>query len=105
MLETKQCQQLCSTNIGPEDAKFINTKINEHYMMHWVVDGLPAGRNATSHYTMGFELGNAKKDSIPASLHNHYDITILYHANDKATKYRVVGVLVVPKRYPLEKSW
>lgn len=84
-------------------------------MHHWFVDGLPAGRNASSHYTIGFALGSREYklpvvDNVQGSsatgeratgplLYNHYDMTILYHSNGKKTKFRVVGVLVVPRRY------
>ena len=98
MLQDKQCVSLCDTEIPPEDAAFMNDRIRENYMLNWVVDGLPAGRNASSHYTMGFELGSFTS-SEDVHLHNHYEITILYHPNTQQTKFRVVGVLVVPKRY------
>jgi transmembrane 9 superfamily protein 2/4 len=57
---------------------------------------------------MGFALGSSDWTMTPESarasnqptgplLHNHYDMTILYHPNPKKNTYRVVGVLVVPK--------
>ena len=101
MLENKQCQQLCQSTIPSEDVSFINSRINERYLLHWEVDGLPVGRNLSSHYTMGFELG-AKASSDDSNtnpiLFNHYDFRILYHTNIKKGTYRVVGVVVKPKR-------
>ena len=84
-------------------------------MMHWVVDGLPAGRNASTHFTMGFALGSADWTMTPEStkasnqptgplLYNPYDMTILYHPNPKKNTYRVVGVLVVPKSVQSENG-
>ena len=104
MLQDKTCELLCLSKVPGSDASFINARINENYMMHWYVDGLPAGRNASSHYTMGFALGSRDQRSsiLPAEqgplLYNHYDLTIQYHQNDKNDKFRVVGVLVVPSR-------
>jgi transmembrane 9 superfamily protein 2/4 len=108
MLQPKSCQVLCSTKIPKEDVGFVMDQISMHYMVNWFVDGLPAGRNATSHYTMGFALGKSKLDPETGkeiiSLHNHYDITILYHENEQHTKFRVVGVLVVPRSILPEKG-
>ena len=109
MKTRESCTTLCTATIPPADAAFINSRINEHYMHHWFVDGLPAGRNATSHYTIGFALGSREYKLPPELqsggavakgplLYNHYDMTVLYHSNGKKTKFRVVGVLVVPRR-------
>ena len=40
--ENGTCRILCTTNVPPEDAKFINDRIKEDYALNWLIDGLPA---------------------------------------------------------------
>src|SRR6266511_3406842 len=95
------CKELCKQTVPPEDAKFINQRIRENYAINWLIDGLPAAskkldaKTRSSFSSIGFELGDQTGEP---SLHNHYDITIQYHTQDK-NKYRVVGVIVKPFRY------
>ena len=96
------CKELCAPiDITAENAKFITSLIQRHYNMNWLVDGLPAGtktmdtKSNTEYYSIGFEMGNAKSYAF----YTHYDINILYHEQSSSKTYRIVGVLVTPKRY------
>ncbi|KAI8585494.1 hypothetical protein BDZ88DRAFT_432524 [Geranomyces variabilis] len=113
MLESENCKKLCEkSKYYPNDAIFTNDRIREDYQLNFEVDGLPAARelvdDATgeTYYDQGFSLGNADSPDFVA-LHNHYDITIQYHATDANEKgpYRVVGVIITPYSVKdLEKS-
>jgi transmembrane 9 superfamily member 2/4 len=95
MKESKNCSVLCdNVSVPPIDAKFINDAINDHYLINWIVDGLPAAQDFKDDFTtIGFQLG-AKRDD-KAILFNHFDLTIDYH-EDKGL-FRVVGVKVLPR--------
>ncbi|KAH8119533.1 Nonaspanin [Phellopilus nigrolimitatus] len=96
------CQALCSTNVPPEDAKFINDRIKEDYALNWLVDGLPAAemkkdlKSGEVFFDMGFNLGDDEEEYVERpALNNNYDIYIRYH-EPRPGVYRVVGVLVWP---------
>ena len=105
MMQNETCKKVCDTQlIGPASAKFINRRMEQHYALNWLVDGLPAGQQyempATGEvfFRKGFPLGTQlnEDDNYAASkshLNNHYDIVVNYHAVGNG-KYRVVGVLV-----------
>ncbi|KAI0780137.1 Nonaspanin [Fomes fomentarius] len=96
------CKALCTVEVPPEDAKFINDRIREDYAINWLVDGLPAAemkedkKTGELFFDMGFNLGydEAEFKEMPA-LHNHYDIVLRYH-KPYPDVYRIVGVLVWP---------
>ncbi len=104
-LQDTACASACSpVTIPAADAKFINQRIMEEYSHNWEVDGLPAAHyvDDASFYTPGFDLGTvlvSETDSPQKKgfLNNHFDILIHYHKKDE-TRYRVVGVLVAPRR-------
>ncbi|KAJ3091896.1 hypothetical protein HK102_012818 [Quaeritorhiza haematococci] len=106
MLNNRTCNDLCTAEIPPEDAKFINARIKEEYSINWVVDGLPAAkmgedaRTKTPYYSIGFPLGFVGSGNVPY-LNNHYIIHIQYHTSEDRDNYRVVGVLV--KSYSVSK--
>lgn len=88
------CQALCNdVTVPPQDAKFINERIQEDYLLNWLVDGLPAAElkqdtaSGQVFYEIGFDLGRE------GALNNHYDIVLKYHKRGPDT-FRVVGVLV-----------
>jgi transmembrane 9 superfamily protein 2/4 len=101
MLEDTECRKLCTTApIPKEDAEFITERVKENYAINWLIDGLPAARNAKDDraegderefYGIGFELGYAEK----SYMNTHYSIEIKYHARED-DNYRVVGVVVRP---------
>ena len=97
-LQNTTCAAACTpVTINKDDAIFINQRIIENYMMNWEVDGLPAATYAQEreYYTPGFPLGSVENDK--PFLNNHYDIVIHYHSKDDS-RFRVVGVLVSPRR-------
>ena len=93
------CKTLCDevVTIPPEDAKFINARIRENYVINWLIDGLPAATSMADgkklYSGVGFVLGqlNGKPE-----FNNHYAITVKVHQQED--KYRVVGVFVRPAR-------
>ncbi|KAF8134655.1 Endomembrane protein 70-domain-containing protein [Boletus edulis] len=97
--ENGTCRTLCTKQVPPQDAKFINDRIREDYAINWLVDGLPAAemkkdlKTGDIFYDMGFNLGD--DDTETPYLNNHYDIVLRYHERDPGI-YRVVGVLVWP---------
>ena len=120
--ENDVCRTLCVVpDVSGDEAKFINDRIREDYAINWLIDGLPAAemkidtRNRELFFDMGFNLGDdeGKYENLPA-LNNHYEIVLRsvvyilipfmlvkrinrYHRPTPDT-YRVVGVLVWPKR-------
>ncbi|OCB88484.1 Nonaspanin [Sanghuangporus baumii] len=96
------CRTLCTTNVPPEDAKFINDRIKEDYALNWLIDGLPAAemkkdlKSGEIFFDMGFNLGNDDDEFAERpALNNNYDVYIRYHEPIPGV-YRVVGVLVWP---------
>ena len=80
------CRELCTVDVSPEGAKFINDRIKEDYALNWLIDGLPAAERKIDakteevFYDIGFNLGNDEEEEfmeIPA-LNNHYDIILRY---------------------------
>ena len=120
MAQNETCKVLCMNVTYPSHhAGFINEKILRNYNFNWLIDGLPAAsvkvdKNdpETQLYSLGFPLGRVVHDNditLP-TLNNHYDIIIDYHAlgrggggvgdtsaDGKDTRYRVVGVVVLPR--------
>ena len=94
------CKTLCDevVTIPPEDAKFINARIRENYVINWLIDGLPAATSLIDgkivYSGVGFGLGQVSNGR--PEFNNHYKITVKVHQQDD--KYRVVGVLVQPSR-------
>lgn len=94
------CQAVCNEVVFKDaDAKFVNRRIQQDYIVNWLIDGLPAAQayrdpNTDSEfYQPGFVLGDVVNDR--PQLNNHYDIWIDYHAI-RPNEYRVVGILVEP---------
>lgn len=97
-LKNTTCASACTpATIPAADAQFINQRIMEGYIHNWEVDGLPAAefQDQARFYTPGFDLGQVVNGE--SYLNNHFDIIIHYHKKDEA-RFRVVGVLVAPKR-------
>ncbi|CAK3901506.1 Transmembrane 9 superfamily member 9 [Lecanosticta acicola] len=100
MAKNETCKAVCDVvEFEPRDAKFVNRRIWQNYIMNWLVDGLPAAQNykdpttGTDYYQPGFLLGEVENEQ--PYLMNHYDIFIDYHEVRKG-EYRVVGILVEP---------
>ncbi|CAG8605200.1 2773_t:CDS:10, partial [Paraglomus occultum] len=93
------CKILCDdvVTIPPADAKFINARIRENYVINWLIDGLPAATNLIDgkkfYSGVGFGLGQVTSSGIP-HFNNHYKIIVKVHKQED--KYRVVGVFVDP---------
>lgn len=105
LLENKTCVHVCTSDVPPDDAKFINEKIEEQYAVNWMVDGLPiatkkiADRTKESFYAIGFPLGQLYDNhniALPnPALNNHHKIYIEYHQRAE-NEFRVVGATVYP---------
>lgn len=118
MAQNETCKVLCANITYPiPHAAFVNEKIMRDYNFNWLIDGLPAatvnvGKDDPNFqlYSLGFPLGSIAQDNdnIWPTLNNHYDMIIDYHvlgrgggvseigADGKDTRYRVVGVVVLP---------
>ncbi|KAG0274763.1 hypothetical protein BGZ95_009488 [Linnemannia exigua] len=98
----EQCRLLCTHDVTPVQAQFINARIKENYVMNWLIDGLPVGHlrgarreQEKQSYLIGFPLGVDVREDAPW-FNNHYDIEIEYHRNVQKDTLRVVGVTVDP---------
>lgn len=97
MKTDENCTLLCGgQRIPKEDAEFINEAIEDHYLINWIVDGLPAAQDVKDDEftTTGFRLGTIVGEK--KHFNNHYELTIDYH-QASPNSYRVVGVKVLPK--------
>jgi len=77
------CKTLCTVdNVTGSDAWFINNRIREHFLVNWLMDGLPAAemkmdlRNGEVFYDMGFNLGNDEDYTPTPAFNNHYEIVL-----------------------------
>ncbi|KAF9900433.1 hypothetical protein BX616_002595 [Lobosporangium transversale] len=104
MRQPKSCEKLCEVDVSTEEAKFINNRIRENYVINWLIDGLPVGhiRQGASKgdqekqvYSIGFPLGVEDGKETP-KLNNHYEINVEFHHNKQKDTLRVVGVTVEP---------
>ncbi|KAJ1927045.1 Transmembrane 9 super member 2 [Tieghemiomyces parasiticus] len=119
-LQNTTCRSLCQTSVPGEDAQFINKRIQENYVLNWLIDGLPATRDVNhlgpvtpvaggsnqaatapaearlplTPPVVGLELGSVVDDKT-SYFNNHYDIEVHYHGVD-ATRHRIVGVVAMP---------
>src|SRR5205085_1978802 len=99
----ESCKAVCNTTFDIPSSQFVSRIIWWGYNLNWLIDGLPAAQvnsdwqTGTTFYSPGFPLGSDGEDGLPV-LNNHYDIMIEYHPvrGLGKTKYRVVGVVVVP---------
>lgn len=104
MLKNKECQVMCSSTYSSTDAEFLTNKIIRGYMQHWLIDGLPvAGLQFDTTEPLsdtGFLIGemydDENSDHDVVIVYNHFEITVEYHYNEQAEKYRVVGAKVQP---------
>lgn len=94
------CRAVCDEVVFEKrDAEFVNQRIEQNYIMNWLVDGLPAAQpfrdtvSETEFYQPGFVLGEVVNGR--RQLNNHYDIYIEYHEARK-NEFRVVGIIVEP---------
>ncbi|UZJ53233.1 hypothetical protein CBS101457_002553 [Exobasidium rhododendri] len=105
LLQNETCTHVCTSDVPSTDAAFINEKIQEHYAVNWMVDGLPvatkkiADRTKEIFYAIGFPLGQLYDERnlaypVPA-LNNHHDIYIEYHKRGPH-EHRIVGATVYP---------
>jgi len=114
------CKVLCKKMYGKNDIEHFKEKIDEEYVVNWVVDNLPAAAKIvvegeeTVLYEHGYYLGGhmyapgaspldamfSQEDITPVItahyLNNHVSITIMTHSGDFEGK-RVVNVEVEPK--------
>ncbi|RKP36945.1 Nonaspanin [Dimargaris cristalligena] len=94
------CQALCRSVVPAQDAKFINSRIQDNYMLNWLIDGLPDGgqqhapKTVTIAPSVGIALGRVVNEQT-SYFHNHYQIQIHYHPVDD-TRNRIVGVTATP---------
>ncbi|KAG0026739.1 hypothetical protein BGZ81_006125 [Podila clonocystis] len=101
MLQPKDCEKLCSVDVTADQAKFINARIHENYVVNWLVDGLPVGHARMGRepntwiYSIGFPLGVLDGKATP-KLNTHYAIEVDYHHNLQKDTLRVVGIIVKP---------
>lgn len=101
MKKNESCKKLCDTSYSSQDATFVLRRMWQDYMHNWLIDGLPAAREAVdadskkSFYSAGFPLGSPDINEGEFGLHNHYNIKIEYHTT-RSGKHRVVGVIVDP---------
>ncbi|XP_065842965.1 transmembrane 9 superfamily member 4-like [Oscarella lobularis] len=117
VLQDVTCQAVCSKDgqpikIDEKQSKLFYDRIQRQYMLHMLLDNLPAATRIPSiddptkfQYDDGFSLGlfNDKK----AYLNNHLDFIVYYHQfGDKGTEteaYRIVGFEVSARSVHYDK--
>lgn len=112
-----KCAVLCPMQYSQDEVNQFADKIKYEYRVHWIFDNLPAAiprlfQNSdgqkTTVYETGFPLGTVDKNEENGKetyyLHNHVDITILYHDMEQ-DYFRVVGFEVQPASIAHPKNW
>ncbi|KAJ2724579.1 hypothetical protein GGI07_001832 [Coemansia sp. Benny D115] len=100
----KQCQRLCTRELGKTEVKDAKELVQQEYLVEWIADKLPGatvfgrrdkvGGATNKEYQTGFALGTF--DQGEAYLNNHVDMNILYESVDNAGR-RIVGFEVYPR--------
>lgn len=110
MRKSEKCKLLCKMDYTPEQMAALEEKIKEYYVVHWIVDNIPAatvfvleeieedgastGVTDTMH-EKGFPLGYVDEETKKAYINNHVRLMLSYHEDAKSfTGYRIVGFQV-----------
>jgi len=121
MYEEMRCKLLCVKSYDKKEVSLFTERIEEQYLINWIVDNMPAAYRTLSedhtqqlsYYSHGFPLGGTVvSDTAPQIskyfLNNHVTITLLYHIPEfelNDPKYqdatsrlpgRIVGVFAEP---------
>jgi len=110
MMIPSGCKVLCPAKAyGPAERAMFRDKIQNKYMVHWIVDGLPAAMRVTfvnqipgDFFEVGFPLGVDVVDPTNDKrrlfyLYNHVRLRISVHSNPEVfSGYRVVRFEVEP---------
>jgi len=121
MLEPKKCQILCQKKLNPHSLKIFRERIEEEYIVHWLVDHIPGAQKIGKTlkvnpspkddkefdssvddwtFSVGFRLGEYDSKAKEAYLFNHVDIDIHYHkipgVEGEDPSYRIVFFEVNP---------
>lgn len=103
MLETKQCQTLCTKELKKEDKTVLKQMIDEDYQVNWILDNLPGttkyarktGPSDEFTYMVGFPVGLEQREHY--FIHNHARIIIQYYSNpEEFSGFRIVGFEIEP---------
>lgn len=98
MLESTNCQVLCSVDLKAKDVADFKNVITNRYHHNWIIDNLPAAsildsdQFVTTEYT-GFPVGY--KEKAVSFLYNHVNLILEYHTVG-ADANRIVGFYVEP---------
>jgi transmembrane 9 superfamily protein 2/4 len=109
MMFMNTCQALCSKQLSTSDVDVLVQRIDQRYMLNWLVDnlspgvlGLPDG--SIPNYNTGIPLGRFDASNGEYLIYNHHRIILKYSdlqqsagdAQDAGTSARIVGFEVFP---------
>ncbi|WAR23302.1 TM9S4-like protein [Mya arenaria] len=103
-LQNEPCSLLCkeqpSKKLSVKESKILVDLIKNDYYVHLLVDNLPCATkfqmldSKADQYEHGYRLGFEKDGKF--YLNNHLSIDLMYHQDEVANTYRVVGFEVQP---------
>lgn len=102
MKQNKQCEVLCKRPLDQQDRQELWNKIEDEYMVNWIIDNLPATTKfvstsdpSQSMFSSGFPVGFITGNKY--FVYNHVKLILSYHSNpEQYDGYRIVGFEVEP---------
>lgn len=110
MKKSEKCKLLCKQEYTPAQLVQLEEKIKEYYVVHWIVDNIPAATvflleeiddqgqptgNSDTVYEKGFPLGYVDQESKKAYINNHVRLVLSYHEDAASFNgFRIVGFQV-----------
>lgn len=72
MATNETCKTLCNKHIPATDSVFIKSLVQQDYLLHWMVDGLPAAQRTPQNVdfnALGFHYGQVIENPEDEVLH------------------------------------
>ncbi|CAE7457093.1 TMN10 [Symbiodinium sp. CCMP2592] len=102
MGEDEKCKMLCKKPLEAADKDKFRSRIDDEYLVNFIVDNLPAATKYVRKsdggeftYMNGFPIGVQKDGKY--YLYNHLKLDLKYHSSDTYEGHRIVGFEIEPR--------
>jgi len=102
MGEDEKCKMLCKKPLEAADKEKFRLRIDDEYLVNFIVDNLPAATKYVRKsdggeftYMNGFPIGVQKDGKY--YLYNHLKLDLKYHSSDTYEGHRIVGFEIEPR--------